>query len=191
MPVRDEPEGRFEPDPPRHPRPGREREIEVVRGYEGTLADGPEPHRFSPPAQPSRSPTSDPRTRATPRPSRRLLLAGTVAAAALPWALAHPAAPRIEDTRLLGLILGMTALKASAVIVAAGAVFWRLKRHVSGARRAGYLAGVWAMALGVGLVASRTLPFGGTLVFDAGLLALLALAVGDDRLRHGRTRGHA
>lgn len=199
MPVRNRPDERYEPDPERQPPVSGEREVELSPTVEGVVTDGPPLLRISPP--PHALPRTDvfvgavgamgasssrSRRRATP-PVARVLVLGAVAATLVPWALASLEVEGLDDVRIRMALIGMTMLKAAVLAIATGALFWRLRRPASAARRAGYVLGTWSLALGVGFVASRTMPFSGTLLFDAGLVTLVALAASDERLRTGRT----
>ena len=193
MAVRDERDERSEPERPRQSSVSAEREI--ARPVEGIVADGPIHVRHSPPPQAAPSQPGMPafaHHHHHHHPSavglRVMFVTGIVFAIVLPIALQHPEAPRLRDAGLGALLTGMAALKAVATVITAFVVMWRLRRHTTSARRAGYVLGSWLMALGVGLIVSSTLPFYGALSFDVGLVTLLALAATDERLRRGRTR---
>lgn len=188
MPVREKPEDRTEPDPPRQPRVSVEREVGVSHAVEGAVADAPAVARLSPieAAKQRAVPAHHDRGRRR-RKLRFALVFGAALLGFLPWAL------RLSDSigrsavdGVLGadlLLMGMTMLKVVMATAATGGVSWRLRRRASSGRRFGYVAGAWMIALGVGCIAVRVNHLSGTLLFDAGVLLLLACAIGDDVLR--------
>lgn len=214
MDRRAKPDHRHQPAQARQSGVSVEREIEVSRTFEGTaiegiVSDGPLPplRQSLPPAAPQLTDPGFTRSRKVRRARTRVVVVTalvTAFAAALPWlsdvsrtrvALAPGLGlPREVDLEpaLAALLVGMAALKTGVLLVAMGAVLWRVGRHgLSAGRRWGYELSLWTMAAGVGLVLGRvphvgTALVGGALVFDAGVLAMLAFAASDDRLRYGR-----
>lgn len=218
MDRRAKPDHRHQPAQARQSGVSVEREVEVSRTFEGTIdgaiegiiSDGPLPPIRERPA-PAAPQLTDPgftRSRKVRRVRTRIVVVTALVAAftaSLPWlsdvtrtrvALAPGLGlPREVDLEpaLAALLVGMAALKTGVVLVAMGAVLWRVGRHgLSAGRRWGYELSLWTMAAGVGLVLGRvphvgTALVGGALVFDAGVLAMLAVAASDDRLRYGRT----
>jgi peptidoglycan/LPS O-acetylase OafA/YrhL len=192
MPVPDE---RSEAERSRQSRVSAEREVGLPVPIEGVIGDGPPPFRR---AQGSaRTPARSFPEAASLPPHRHhhsttgqriAFVTGLAFAALLPAVLAHPEAPKVDDAAFALLLMGMATLKTVGTVIVALAVMWRLRRHMSMVRRAGYLVAPWLMALGVGLIASATLPFYGALAFDVGLVLLLILAASDERLRRGRSR---
>jgi hypothetical protein len=184
MPVHDKPDGTHDVGLTRQARVSVEREVEVSRAVEHLDPEGSTVSLVMADQVAARHAH---RGRSRERRRRRLRLSLVLGALAL---VVAPSLVLIEGTADVladaTLHVSVLLLKAISAVVALGAVSWRLRRHASAARRTGYFAGVWAMALGLGVVAARAFPLGGSLLFDAGVLGLLVLALGDDRLRGER-----
>ena len=191
MPVREKPDGWLEPERPRKPRGSVEREVGVSHSVEGSSAEGPAMARVSPiEAARQRSGMGHHDRGRRRRPLRFTLVAGAVALAVLPWALRVSeivGSVPIDATIGTGLLLsGLTMLKAVMVVVALGALTWRLRRRASNGLRTGYFGGVWAMSFGLGLVAIHENYLTGTILFDGGVLLLAACAASDELRRRDR-----
>jgi cation transport ATPase len=184
MAVRDKAGETTGPDVRREPRASVEREVRVSHAVEGPMGEI-EPHVQSPAEQSSRR-TRHTHTERSKRRRRRLrlvLVAGALAFVVMPTLLVpDEGGPIVFFTMATGVLV----MKGISTLVALSAVTWRLRRHASGLRRVGYFAGVWAMCIGLGLVAARAFPLGSTITFDAGVLLMFVQFLGDDRLRGER-----
>ena len=121
--------------------------------------------------------------RASRRPGRAAILAGTLVAAFLAGAAlgrAHAADASTFEGTLVMLLRFMAVCKAAGVLGAAALVAWRLGRPLGTPVFAGYLAALAAMAVAPGLIWSLGLIAPGALLFHAGLLTFLVLAARDD-----------
>lgn len=184
MAVREKPDERLEPDTRRQPRGSIEREVGVSRAVEGPVSDI-EPHVQSPAEQSTRR-TRHSHSDRSQRRRRRLRLVLVVMAVAFVVAPTLLVPEQGGVFVFLTMATGVLVVKGISTLVALSAVTWRLRRHASGLRRFGYFAGVWAMSIGLGLVAARAFPLGSTITFDAGVLVLFVQFLGDDRLRGER-----
>lgn len=184
MAVRDEANEPVEPDVRRQPRASVEREVGVSRAVEGSSHEGG-PHVHSPAEQSSRR-THHGHSVRSQRRRRRLRLVLVVGALAFIVAPSLLVPEQGRAFAFLTMATGVLVMKGVSTLVALSAVTWRLRRHASGLRRVGYFAGVWAMSIGLGLVAARAFPMASTITFDAGVLVLFVQFLDDDRLRGER-----
>ena len=195
MPVRQKPDGWLEPEMPRASRMSVEREVDVSHAIEGSVSDGPPVLRVTPAqaAQRQANHLHPDRTRRR-RKLRFAFILGALLLAIVPPMLAAEgklssaqlAFGALDSSALLAMV---TTLKGILLLVAMGALSWRLRRRAARTQRAGYFAGVWAMALGTGLVATRAGGFSGSMLFDAGLLLVIACGIRDEYWRHTRATG--
>ena len=194
MPVREKSDGWREPEVPQRPSASVEREVDLSHAVDGVVSDGPVILRVTPMDAAKQHGHSGHHDRARRRNKLRIVLvAGAVVLGALPWALRItevldpiPAAPLLGEDALL---TTMTLLKAVLAVILLGALSWRLRRRASLGRRIAYFAGMWSMAVGLGLVAIHEGWLAGTLLFDAGAVLLLLAAMGDDKLHRERPSG--
>jgi hypothetical protein len=197
MPVREKPDDWLEPEIPRQPRVSVEREVGVSQAIDGasaTVSDAPAVVRVSPiEAARQRSGVGHHDRGRRRRKLRSALVAGALLIALIPGTL------RLSDavgTLAIDSVLGadlllnwMTILKLVIAATTVGAVAWRLRRRASNARRAGYFAGTWTMALGVGFIAIHENYLVGTVLFDAAVVLIVACTIGDDVWRRERPVG--
>ena len=192
MPVREKPDGWLEPEFPRQSRGSVEREVNLSHAIEGTVSDGPALARMTPIEAAQRRTGMPPHDRGRRRRKLRLsLVLGALLLAALPLVLQNAGMVRDEQFSLAvvhpgSLLTGMSIVKAAMATAAIIAIAWRLRRRASVARRVGYFGGTWAMAAGLGLVNTGAGQIAGTLLFDTGIIVLVAFAVGDEYLRRDR-----
>jgi hypothetical protein len=192
MPVREKPDDWLEPEFPRPTRASVEREVNVSHAIDGMVSDGPALARVTPIEVAQRRPGIPPHDRGRRRRKLRFsLVLGALLLAALPLVLQSAGMVRdeqfsLEAVRPGTLLTGMWIVKAAMATVALVAIAWRLRRRASVARRIGYFAGTWAMAAGLGLVNTGAGQVAGTLLFDSGIIVLMAFAFGDDYLRRDR-----
>lgn len=183
-----------------HGRPGAVDPVrEPAPAVEGTIADGPLHLKRTPPDVPQFKGPRRPRSGRGPKSEvtrelpllrvhgltirRVALIGGALAAMTLPLALGLPSAESLADVPLAELLPTMMVLKAGMVATAALFVTWRLAQRHGAARGTGYMLSVWTAALGFGILAARSHPNAGALVFDAGIAGVLLFLATDGRLR--------
>ena len=185
---------RTEPIAP--PRPGADREIELSRIVESTMADRTT-RGGAGGATPRASQHSSGASRVYERPGRAthiVLHLGAVLMVATPPLLLLALARAGERGDILGtsqgrapLVLALHAVVSLCGVLLAGR---RLRRSIMPLRAAGYVAGAWLLCLGLGFVVSRLSVTTGDVLFDAGTLTLFVLLLTDSVLRR-RPRGES
>jgi hypothetical protein len=197
MPVREKPDDWLEPEVPRQPRVNVEREVGVSQSVDragGAAPDGPLVMRVSPiEAARQRSGVGHHDRGRRRRKLRSALVVGALVIALLPGTLRLSEAVGIVAVdSVLGadlLLNWMTVLKLVMAATTISAVAWRLRRRASNARRAGYFAGTWTMALAVGFIAIHENYLAGVVLFDAAVVLIVACTIGDDVWRRERPAG--
>src|SRR5690349_680402 len=149
MPVREKPDGWLEPELPRTPRGSVEREVNVSHAVEGTVSDGPAIARVTPAQAAQRTPNKahPDRTRRR-RKLRFAFILGALLLALVPPMLA--ADHLLSHSQLAFAALdpdsmrtAMTIFKGILLLVAVGALSWRLRRRAAAGRRVAYFLGAW------------------------------------------------
>lgn len=197
MAPRERPEHHRKRSTPRPPGSGTEREVErppvVEKPAQGPIGSG-SPILHESPATPHPAyaeipvivPTATTRWERSLHHARALLATGLVVAVAAPLiglAVLRVAPGHVSVRHLLDDLRPATAIEALIALGAAVLAWRRLRRHTSLHRRGAFMLAAWATAAGVALVGSGVSVGYGEVVFDVGLLVLLASILGE-RSRH-------
>lgn len=114
--------------------------------------------------------------------ARLALVAGMALTALGVAAWARSAAGRAEasyEADLAAILMLMAAIKTGIVAVVTAVLWWRLAQPIAAARAGAYLVCAWAMSAATVAVWTLSAVGAAAVVFHAGELALLVLAIAD------------